>query len=347
MTSPDAAIVTALARLRDAGPPLNLAQLNQRVADIAAALMVPESRVRQLLGAAIIAQLLPSGTSIKGGMGLKMRLGERGTRATRDLDVAAADQAKVAALLAERLAKGWGSVPALRRELQKDPAAPNRPAFIGKVHDQRKATPTGVPPEYVLTPYRVSLSFLSAKYPFVSVPSEIGVDEFNCSQLAPGHDSVAPQIVAACEALGCGTPGPVTLISWEQQIAQKIHAVTDPTQLRGHDLVDLQLLWHEAQDDPSFDITVLHQLCQRTFEFRAPSRVKAGKHPHPWPPLVADLTHLALGYETAREEVTATSATSDDLLTKDIDTAAHWLADIIETIRTSPSDPAPGRKGRP
>lgn len=106
MTSPGDAIETALARLRDAGPPLNLAQLNQRVADIAHVLRVPESRVRQLLGAVIIAQLLPSGTSIKGGMGLKMRLGERGTRATRDLDVAAADQAKVAALLAERLAKG-------------------------------------------------------------------------------------------------------------------------------------------------------------------------------------------------------------------------------------------------
>lgn len=126
MTAPGDAVETALARLRDEGPPLNLAQLNQRVADIADVLRVPESRVRQLLGAVIIAQLLPSGTSIKGGMGLKMRLGERGTRATRDLDVAAADQAKAAALLAERLAKGWGSVPASRRELQKDPAAPSR-----------------------------------------------------------------------------------------------------------------------------------------------------------------------------------------------------------------------------
>ena len=97
--------------------------------------------------------------------------------------------------------------------------------------------------------------------------------------------------------------------------------------------MDLQLLWREAQADPSFDVTVLHQLCQRTFEFRSPSRVGAGQHPHPWPPLVADLTHLAFGYETARGEVTATSATSDDFLAKDIDAAAHWLADIIETIR--------------
>ena len=65
------------------------------MADIANVLMVPESRVRQLAGAVIIAQLLPAGTSIKGGVGLKMRLGERGTRATRDLDVAAADPAKI------------------------------------------------------------------------------------------------------------------------------------------------------------------------------------------------------------------------------------------------------------
>lgn len=347
MTAPGDAIETALARLRDEGPPLNLAQLNHRVADIADALMVPEARIRQLLGTVIITQLLPSGTSIKGGMSLKIRLGERGTRATRDLDVAATDQAKVAALLAERLAEGWGSVPASQRELKADPAAPNRPAFVGEVREQRKATPAGVPPEYVLTPYRVSLSFLSAKNPFVSVPLEIGVDEFDGSEIAPWHVSIAPQIVAACEALGCGTPGPVTLISWEQQIAQKIHAVTDPTQLRGHDLVDLQLLWREAQADPSFDVTVLHQLCQRTFEFRTPSRVEAGKHPHPWPPLTTDLTHLALGYETAREEVAATSATSHGFLAKDMDAAALWLADIIEIIRASPSDPVPERRSKP
>lgn len=215
--------------------------------------------------------------------------------------------------------------------------SPNRSAFVGELREQHKATPAGVPPEYVLSPYRASLTFLSAKNPFVSVPLEISVDEFNASKISPGTTFIAPQIVAACEALGCGTPDPVTLISWEQQIAQKIHAVTDPTQLRGHDLVDLQLLWHEAHNDPSFDITMVKQLCQRTYDFRAPSRAKAGQRPHPWPPPVTNLAHLALGYDAAREEVTTTSSSPGTLLAKDIDAATHWLAHIIEIISQSPS----------
>jgi hypothetical protein len=40
----------------------------------------------------------------------------------------------------------------------------------------------------------------------------------------------------------------VELIDQEHQIAQKIHAVTDPDYARAHDLVDLQLLWDAGPD---------------------------------------------------------------------------------------------------
>lgn len=329
-------ITDALAQLRDAGPPLTLAQLNRRTSAIAEVLTVPEARVRQLLGTVIITQMLPPDVTIKGGMGIKLRIGERGTRATRDLDVAAAGHADVAEALAGRLAEGWGTVPASKRELKNDPGAPSRVAFIGEVRAQRRATPPGVPQEYVMSPYRVSLSYISGKNPFVSIPLEIGIDEFDGSRISPPRASISPQIVAALEALGCGEPGPVMLISLAQQIAQKIHAVTDPTEQRGHDLVDLQLLWHEAGRDPAFHLPALRHLCERTFQFRSTSR--SMNNVHAWPPAVTDLTRLAVGYETARQEVLATSLAPGADIADDITDAADWLAGIVSVIAASPLD---------
>ncbi|WP_431310197.1 nucleotidyl transferase AbiEii/AbiGii toxin family protein [Litorihabitans aurantiacus] len=57
----------------------------------------------------------------------------------------------------------------------------------------------------------------------------------------------------------------------EHQIAQKLHAVTDPAYERAHDLVDLQLLWRADPDLPR-----LRDLCERTFDWR---------RRQPWPPL--------------------------------------------------------------
>lgn len=60
---------------------------------------------------------------------------------------------------------------------------------------------------------------------------------------------------------GFGELEPVDLIDLEYQIAQKIHAVTDPAYARAHDLVDLQLLWNATPD-----LSILHRLCMRTFD---------------------------------------------------------------------------------
>ncbi|TQL47526.1 hypothetical protein FB562_0590 [Homoserinimonas aerilata] len=68
-------------------PPLNVPQLNDRLAQVAGALGIPVARARVMLCTLVVSQMLPDAVAIKGGMGVKLRLGERGTRATSDLDV--------------------------------------------------------------------------------------------------------------------------------------------------------------------------------------------------------------------------------------------------------------------
>ncbi len=63
-------------------PPLNVTQLNDRLAQVAAELGIPIARARVMLCTLIVSQMLPDAVAVKGGMGVKLRFGERGTRAT-------------------------------------------------------------------------------------------------------------------------------------------------------------------------------------------------------------------------------------------------------------------------
>lgn len=88
-------------------PPLNTAQLNARVESASRELGVPSTRVRRMLCTLIVSQMLPGAVAVKGGMGVKLRLGERGTRATADLDVATRQRgADFEEAFRERLAQG-------------------------------------------------------------------------------------------------------------------------------------------------------------------------------------------------------------------------------------------------
>lgn len=75
------------AEVNNLTPPLNVTQLNARLTEVARGVGIPVSRARVLLCALIVSQMLPDAVAVKGGMGLKLRFGERGTRATSDLDV--------------------------------------------------------------------------------------------------------------------------------------------------------------------------------------------------------------------------------------------------------------------
>jgi hypothetical protein len=64
-------------------PPLNITQLNDRVARVAAELGIPVARARVMLCTLVVSQMLPDAVTVKGGMGCKAAV--RGARYTRSL----------------------------------------------------------------------------------------------------------------------------------------------------------------------------------------------------------------------------------------------------------------------
>lgn len=337
-------VVVGLGDLGARGAPRSEGQLNRRLEAIADAMGVPVDRARRLLGAVIVAQMLPEGVVVKGGNGVRLRHGATGTRATRDLDLLARDPQQALKDLTGFVDRGWGAAPGSKRELKADPAA-TRVAFFGTVHEDDPAEPLGVPDPYVLSRAKVTLHFLSARTSWVSVPIEIGRDEFEGSTLAQPVEVVAPQVAEAVTALGCGTPRSVAVMAVEQQLAQKIHAVTDPHQTRGHDLVDIQLLWHGVEAEGGVDIPLLADLVSRTFMFRSPGRTAAGHTPHEWPPPVAHVRTLEQGYLDALEETRVGAEGQARLLQPRVSDAADWLESLITRIARAAGAEGSGAQG--
>lgn len=134
-------------------PPLNVPQLNERLVHVAHELGIPVARARVMLCTLIVSQMLPDAVAIKGGMGIKLRMGERGTRATSDLDVSTrARGAEFERAFGTRLAEGWGAVPPSKGELRRSSAADDRVAFSATVRAGRIHVPGLAHPEHVMHP---------------------------------------------------------------------------------------------------------------------------------------------------------------------------------------------------
>jgi hypothetical protein len=299
--------------MSDVTPPLNVTQLNDRLAHVAGELSIPIARARVMLCTLIVSQMLPDAVAIKGGMGVKLRLGERGTRATSDLDVSTrARGEEFEQAFRARLAAGWGTVPPSKGELRRDPEAPDRVAFTATVRTARRHDPGLARPEYVMHPYRVSIAFLGSAWGALDV--EVSDPEIDTHAHMPKE--IDGELVEFGARFGFGELQPVELVSLEYQIAQKIHAVTDPAYERAHDLVDLQLLWNAG-----VDLTALRNLCERTFDWRRRQS---------WPPLpLRPMDDWDLAYADARGETEVDGQTP---VLPDSASARAWLVHIIETV---------------
>ncbi|SMX98611.1 hypothetical protein BAURA63_03288 [Brevibacterium aurantiacum] len=151
--------------MNTATPPLNFAQLNTPVEEAARDLGVPVARVRRMLCTLIVFQMLPDAVAIKGGMGVKLRMGESGTRATADLDVSTLRRGEeFEEAFRVSLAPGWGTVPATKGARKQDPDAPGRVAFTADLKSRPLHDPGLAQPQYVMRPYRVTLSFLGREW---------------------------------------------------------------------------------------------------------------------------------------------------------------------------------------
>jgi hypothetical protein len=115
-------------------------ELRRRITAAAAARSSTVKRLQSLVANVALAQMLPP-AAIKGGTGLKLRLGDAMTRQTPDLDAAfRGDRAAFLTDLAANLRGGWNS-------------------FTGTVIEGRPRPPAGVPTAYVMQPYVVKLLF--------------------------------------------------------------------------------------------------------------------------------------------------------------------------------------------
>ncbi|HUW78314.1 MAG TPA: nucleotidyl transferase AbiEii/AbiGii toxin family protein [Candidatus Nanopelagicaceae bacterium] len=233
-------------------PPANVNVLNKRCEAIAGD-VTASLRLRRVVAAIIVGQMLPP-SAIKGGTGLKLRLGHDRSRFSQDLDVARRDGLiQFVDGFQARLTQGWGG-------------------FSGRLVELEPARPKGVPAEYIMRPYDVKLEYKGRSW--ITVLVEVGHDELGDTERP--EKLIAQDLVALFESLGLQNPGPLAVVQVTHQIAQKIHALTAPDSQRAHDLVDLQLLITSG-----VEIGVLVETVKRLFDYR---------RSHEWPPTVTPAT---------------------------------------------------------
>lgn len=293
--------------------PLTVTQLENLLLGLSAEIGIPVARARILLGTLVVSQLLPAGTFVEGGMGMKLLLGEVGTRATSDLDLSNAERGpRWAEEFAKRLDRGWGSVPASKGERKREPLAPHRVAFRGTLKAKKSHDPGLEKPQYVVHPYRVSLTYVGA--PWLGVDVELSDPETH-SEAVTTH-SINRDLLLFSERLGFSEFTVAPLVELEYQMAQKIHAVTDSNYERAHDLVDLQLLWRAHPH-----LAKLQEHCYQTFRWR---------NGHEWPPVpLRSMSGWDTAYRLARDETVVSGSTP---VLRELSKAREWLENLIHTI---------------
>lgn len=231
--------------------------------------------------------MLPSGV-VKGGSAIKLRLGDGGTRFTTDLDVARSESIEAfEASLRRSLEEGWEG-------------------FTGRLVSGRPARPKDVPSQYVMQPFEVKLSYRSR--PWCTVKLEVGHNEIGDADEA--DYCLADDVADIFEELGFPRPDPVALMKLHHQVAQKLHALTEPGSRRAHDLIDLQLL----MKDGNVDYGLLNETCVRLFAYR---------RMQPWPSLV----------EIGESWPDSYKAQSADLpVFEDAEEAVRWVNSLISMI---------------
>lgn len=275
------------AAVRDPG---SVNELRRRITAAAAAAGSTVKRLQSLIANVALAQMLPP-TAVKGGTALKLRLGDTMTRQTPDLDTAfRGDKAAFLSDLQANLIAGWGH-------------------FGGTVSEGRQRPPPGVPAAYVMQPYTVKLTY--HRRPLTTVDVEVGYDELEATTKDAPELALAPEITTLFAQLGLAAPRPVPVLPLHHQIAQKLHACTEPGNERAHDLVDLQLMAPYADDARVADTV------RRLFHFR---------QQHPWPAVVQVGPTWSSLYTGAAEDL--------DVL-PEVARAVTWANDYIARLADS------------
>ena len=244
-------------------------------------------RIRRAMASVVVAQMMPGGV-VKGGSALKIRYGNAMTRFTKDLDAARdTDVSSYILAFRERLSAGWCG-------------------FTGRIVERDPPHPKDVPGSYVMSPYDVKLDYCTK--PWLTVQFELGHNELGDAD--EYDEELSSDIADAFMELGFPRPAPVKLMTLEYQLAQKLHAVTEPVGDRARDLVDLQII----ANDSRLDYSKARRICERTFAYR---------RRHSWPPRMTGRDGWSEMYLDARGDIP---------VLPNVDEAIAWVNDLIAKI---------------
>ena len=254
--------------------PANLASLRARLTKAAAAASLPMGRVQRYVGVAVTVEILGALTDdagprflVKGGSALELRLGLGRSRTSKDLDgVFRGDFDDFFAGTQVALRSGWAG-------------------FSGRATEPEEMVVSGMP----VRPRRFAVKLEYHGRPFVTVPVEVAPDE---AGLAAEHDPVQPAELDGLTALGLPRPDPAPCITIRWQLAQKLHACTDPldgvtANDRARDLPDILILAALITDD---HLPSVREACHAVF---------AARSGHTWPPVLVIQPHWPALYTAA------------------------------------------------
>lgn len=265
--------------------PNSVRSLEQRIRNLEGS---EELAIRRRVGMAlvVVGQMLPEG-AIKGGSAMALRYG-RGTRFTQDLDAARVQPlARFRSDFEDLLAAGWAG-------------------FTGRLIERAAPRPTGVPTAYVMQPFDVKLDYRGRAW--CTVKFELGHNEIGDAD-EPEYQ-LADGLVQLFTEVGLEAPKPVRVMRADHQIAQKLHAVSEPGSERSRDLVDLQLL-DKGED---LDLAQVKATCVRLFAYRRQQI---------WPPTIETGAGWDTLYEAAVEDI--------DVL-PDVGAAVAWVNEFVQRI---------------
>ena len=245
-------------------------------------------QTKRIMANIIVGQMLPNSV-VKGGSALKIRYGNQTTRFSMDLDTARAiDLDNFIKQLDRSLKEGWNN-------------------FAGSVVKRQPATPKDVPESYVMKPFDVKLQYNSR--PWITVPLEVGHNEIGDAD-KPEY-IISKDAVNIFEKLGFPAPKPIPVIPITHQIAQKLHAVTEPSSKRAHDLIDLQIIINNDK----IDYAKTNDICRRLFKYR---------NMQPWPSKVIKGEDWDMLYDNQSAGLNVLPNIND---------AINWVNNLIDKIK--------------
>jgi len=230
--------------------PKTFTSFKRAIAKSAEARGVTSNFLERTIGNLIFLQMLSRVDSknafgyVKGGTAVTLRFGLPVSRMTKDLDLGSRLSSNLTSELIYQLnGASWNDFNLGAPVLIKTPS------------------PSGVRVEYLVDEYRVKLKFRDTDW--ISIRLESSTNEFELDQDL-SKLVLEGDLLNVFNEIELPKPEPVPLISAELQVAQKLHALTQPDSQRGHDMHDILLYVNE----PNFNFSLLKEFTARTFTIR-------------------------------------------------------------------------------